>query len=708
MAGFGQWGGSPFGAPAMSPFGALGNPGGYQPDPATMALQEQLMRGSPGMGALPPPQPPMNVSPFAFAPGVASGMGQAIRPGMMAMGEYPLQMQPGTPSPEAANAPAPGAAPAGPAPQVPPSLQHVAGSGFVMPSGDGPSASSIERQRKLADAMMQRGMSDQPIQHWAQGVGKLAQTAAGAYLNNQLDAKEKEATKREREMIAGLLGMGGASSQPMAGQPQTGQQAIAQATGGSLLEQGKRAIAKVESDGSGGYSALGPVTRTGDRAYGKYQVMGANIPSWTKDALGYSMTPAQFRASPEAQEKVFEHRFGGYLQRFGNMQDAASMWFSGRPFAGNNRSDGYNSVPQYVGKVMAAMPGGGQAPASPQGGPQAAPQGQPVGMPQQGGPSPQQLLMASMMVRDPRMQQVLQMQAQMAAQQQRVNYQTLPDGTILALDPMGRRPPTPVYQAQTKPTYGVIGKDQFGNEQYGFIDPVTRQIQPTQLPGGQAPQGATPAGPAPAPGQQQQAPAMLGAPSPAAPAGVPAPPPGVDPKVWRTEQTKKLANPDKLTEVQSKDVGFYSRGAQANELLGQKEGDLLNTTQAVMGATPLVGNQLTSQKYQAAQQSARDFLAVILRKDTGAAVTPQEFSMYGDIFIPKPGDKPEVVAQKRDARSRALEGIRSGLGSVQQIVEFARPKARPENAPPQIGQVIDGYRFKGGKPGDQKNWEKVN
>ena len=78
-----------------------------------------------------------------------------------------------------------------------------------------------------------------------------------------------------------------------------------------------------------------------------------------------------------------------------------------------------------------------------------------------------------------------------------------------------------------------------------------------------------------------------------------------------------------------------------------------------------------------------------MRKDTGAAVTPQEFSMYGDIFLPKPGDGPEVVAQKRQARERAMEGIRSGLGTAKDIVEYARPKPKTPANPDILKQARD-------------------
>jgi hypothetical protein len=123
----------------------------------------------------------------------------------------------------------------------------------------------------------------------------------------------------------------------------------------ALLQAGKVGIAGVESGGSKDpYSAEGPVTSSGDRAYGKYQVMGANVPAWTEKYLGVRMTPEEFKANPAAQEKVFEGQFGSYLDRYGNLRDAASMWFSGRPMtAAGTASDGYSTVPQYIAKMEA-------------------------------------------------------------------------------------------------------------------------------------------------------------------------------------------------------------------------------------------------------------------------------------------------------------------------------------------------------------------
>ncbi len=120
----------------------------------------------------------------------------------------------------------------------------------------------------------------------------------------------------------------------------------------------RNAIQAVESVGSGGYSALGPIIpKTGDRAYGAYQVMGANIPSWTQSALGTSMTPSQFLASPTAQDAVFDHQFGKYLSKYGSASDAASSWFTGGPLksGANSRDILGTSGSAYVDKFNAAL-----------------------------------------------------------------------------------------------------------------------------------------------------------------------------------------------------------------------------------------------------------------------------------------------------------------------------------------------------------------
>lgn len=127
------------------------------------------------------------------------------------------------------------------------------------------------------------------------------------------------------------------------------------------------AIAGIESRGSGDYKAVGPQTKTGDRAYGRYQVMGNNIPEWTKAALGKSMTPEEFLADTEAQDAVFDHRFGQYIDKFGP-EGAARAWFGGEGAVNNpNAKDALGtSVADYGRRFLQAIgeDGGAAAPAS--------------------------------------------------------------------------------------------------------------------------------------------------------------------------------------------------------------------------------------------------------------------------------------------------------------------------------------------------------
>jgi hypothetical protein len=116
------------------------------------------------------------------------------------------------------------------------------------------------------------------------------------------------------------------------------------------------AISGVESGGR--YDALGPQTKTVDRAFGKYQVMGANIGPWSEKILGRSLTPDEFLSSPEAQDAVFQGVFGEYAQKYGP-EGAARAWFAGEGGMNNpNARDQLGtSVAQYGQKFSQNLSG---------------------------------------------------------------------------------------------------------------------------------------------------------------------------------------------------------------------------------------------------------------------------------------------------------------------------------------------------------------
>lgn len=146
----------------------------------------------------------------------------------------------------------------------------------------------------------------------------------------------------------------------------------------------------------------------------------------------------------------------------------------------------------------------------------------------------------------------------------------------------------------------------------------------------------------------------------------------------------------KLTEGQGKDIVYYSRGRDSNELL-TKNGNSLLMTEGGQGARgivdsalqslPLLGdsgvvNSLLSPERKQAKQAAAEFLSAILRKDTGAAITQQEFDIYGPMYLPMPGDDRKTLEQKSLAREGALESIKAGLGSAQAAIPAPRGSSR--------------------------------
>jgi len=131
--------------------------------------------------------------------------------------------------------------------------------------------------------------------------------------------------QQEQSNLANLAARYGYGSPNVAGQSQPGG-AVPSAGGPGGGTDYQSAISRIESGGR--YDKLGPTTETGDRAYGKYQIMGKNIPEWTRDALGRSMTISEFLNDPAAQDAVFNHRFGGYVNKYGP-GGAARAWFAG-------------------------------------------------------------------------------------------------------------------------------------------------------------------------------------------------------------------------------------------------------------------------------------------------------------------------------------------------------------------------------------------
>jgi len=147
----------------------------------------------------------------------------------------------------------------------------------------------------------------------------------------------------------------------------------------------------------------------------------------------------------------------------------------------------------------------------------------------------------------------------------------------------------------------------------------------------------------------------------------------------------------KLTEGQSKDLGFYARGLEANTQLADMDTQLTDLVQSKADLIPLgLGNYLRTPEFRQAKVAADQFLTVILRKDTGAAVTDKEFNLYGPMFLPIPGDDPGTIDQKRRLREVAVLSIESGLGTAEAIGEANRIVLGVQSATPMLDAAKGG------------------
>src|SRR5215831_3276773 len=95
----------------------------------------------------------------------------------------------------------------------------------------------------------------------------------------------------------------------------------------------QNAIAGIETGGRRNpYAVIGPQTvrRNGtvDYPIGRYQIMASNVPQWSQAALGQTMSPQQLIGNKDAQDAIFNHRFGQYVNAYGE-NGAARAWFAG-------------------------------------------------------------------------------------------------------------------------------------------------------------------------------------------------------------------------------------------------------------------------------------------------------------------------------------------------------------------------------------------
>jgi hypothetical protein len=101
-----------------------------------------------------------------------------------------------------------------------------------------------------------------------------------------------------------------------------------------------------------------------------------------------------------------------------------------------------------------------------------------------------------------------------------------------------------------------------------------------------------------------------------------------------------------------------------------------------------------SPEQQQVEQSQRDFVNAVLRRESGAAIGASEFENAKKQYFPQLGDSDEVKAQKKRNRDLAVQGLlievpeamRNSIGNGAAPSAGARPPLDAFFKAPQAGQ----------------------
>lgn len=114
-------------------------------------------------------------------------------------------------------------------------------------------------------------------------------------------------------------------------------------------------------------------------------------------------------------------------------------------------------------------------------------------------------------------------------------------------------------------------------------------------------------------------------------------------------------------------LAFYNRAKDAIDTLTSGGDASLEQQMAKQGAVGQAQlqyghNVMQSGPQQQYRQAQRAFTEARLRKESGAAIPPDEYANDAQTYFVQPGDDAKTIAQKQKSRGKVLEGLKFGAG----------------------------------------------
>jgi hypothetical protein len=111
---------------------------------------------------------------------------------------------------------------------------------------------------------------------------------------------------------------------------------------------------------------------------------------------------------------------------------------------------------------------------------------------------------------------------------------------------------------------------------------------------------------------------------------------------------------------------YASRMEQANPTLKSLSSKITGMNPVVFEAQMRLPSYVQSSEFQQYMQAARNFINAVLRRESGAVISPTEFDEAYKQYLPRPGDGSAVLKQKEQNRNIAYETFKKAAGAAYQ------------------------------------------
>ena len=128
---------------------------------------------------------------------------------------------------------------------------------------------------------------------------------------------------------------------------------------------------------------------------------------------------------------------------------------------------------------------------------------------------------------------------------------------------------------------------------------------------------------------------------------------------------------------------YAARMEQANPTLKALEQTIANTNSFAFNNYEKLPAELQPMAYRQFMQAARNFINAVLRRESGAVISPTEFAEARKQYLPQPGDNAAILAQKEANRNIVYNSFKKGAGSAYQSLDelLGNTAVKPQNQP---------------------------